>query len=55
MRAIKILKNIRSALNLTQQDLADALGVSRDVVANWENGRVRIPADMLIAAQELLP
>ena len=33
--------------NLTQQKLADALGVSRSTVAMWENGKNEPDNDML--------
>jgi DNA-binding transcriptional regulator YiaG len=33
----------RVLLKLTQTELADTLGVHRNTVANWENGRNNIP------------
>ncbi|OUC15889.1 MAG: hypothetical protein B0A82_04490 [Alkalinema sp. CACIAM 70d] len=30
---------LRKELELTQDDVAKVLGVTRDTVANWENGR----------------
>jgi transcriptional regulator with XRE-family HTH domain len=33
------LRKLRTLQQLTQQELADALGVTQDTVANWENGR----------------
>ncbi|MEQ9001417.1 MAG: helix-turn-helix transcriptional regulator [Coleofasciculus sp. B1-GNL1-01] len=33
------LKKLRMLQNLTQQELADVLGVTQDTVANWERGR----------------
>ncbi len=33
------IKKIRAKLNMTQQELAVALGVSLSTVANWESGR----------------
>lgn len=33
------IKERRKALNLTQQELADRLFVSRQTVSNWENGK----------------
>jgi len=33
------LKQARLATNLTQEDLAEKLGVSRQTISNWENGR----------------
>jgi len=32
---------IRKAKGWTQQELADALGVARASVANWETGRIK--------------
>ena len=33
------LKQARLAANLTQEDLAEKVGVSRQTISNWENGR----------------
>lgn len=41
------LRNLRSERNLSQQQLAQKLYVSRSSIANWENGR-RIPDLLLI-------
>ncbi|MBN1776838.1 MAG: helix-turn-helix transcriptional regulator [Clostridiales bacterium] len=35
------LKTIRKHMNLTQREFAELIGVSRDVVASWEIGRVQ--------------
>jgi len=37
----KRLKTIRNSMNLTQRQFAALIGVSRDVVASWEIGRVQ--------------
>jgi transcriptional regulator with XRE-family HTH domain len=37
------MKEIRRALKCTQAEFAARLGVTRDVVASWENGRVEPP------------
>jgi DNA-binding transcriptional regulator YiaG len=34
------VKHVRQALSLTQQQFADRLGVSREIVNRWENGRL---------------
>lgn len=34
----KIIKNARSRKNMTQVDLADAMGISYQAVSNWERG-----------------
>ena len=34
----KIIKNARNAKNMTQMDLADAMGISYQAVSNWERG-----------------
>ena len=34
------IKDIREALNLSQREFGERLGVSRDVISNIENGRV---------------
>ena len=37
----------RRAQNLTQQEIADQLGVAQQTYAQWETGRARIQVDML--------
>ena len=37
------MKEIRRTLKWTQAEFATHLGVTRDVVASWENGRVEPP------------
>lgn len=37
------LKNIRLARNLSQQDLANMVGIDRANISRWENGTVEIP------------
>lgn len=37
----KRLKTIRNTMNLTQRQFAELIGVSRDVIASWEIGRVQ--------------
>jgi transcriptional regulator with XRE-family HTH domain len=41
------LKTIRKTMKLTQQQFAERIGVSRDVVASWEIGRVQPSEAML--------
>jgi DNA-binding XRE family transcriptional regulator len=36
---VKSFMELRKELGLTQRDIAVALGVTEDTVANWENGR----------------
>jgi HTH-type transcriptional regulator / antitoxin PezA len=43
----KRLKMIRKAMNLTQRQFAERIGVSRDVVASWEIGRVQ-PSEAIL-------
>lgn len=37
----KEIKELRKKLKLTQQELADKIGVDRVTVARWENGNKR--------------
>ena len=41
------LKTIRKTMKLTQQQFARKIGVSRDIVASWEIGRVQPSEAML--------
>lgn len=42
------LKAARVNANLTQEEVAEKLGVSKHTVINWENGKVRPKKYMLI-------
>lgn len=42
------IKRLRKAHNLTQVELADNLGVSKQCVSNWENDYIQPSIDMLI-------
>ena len=43
MNGLKIrLSAVRVNAGLSQQDIADKMGVSRITVGNWENGKVKI-------------
>ena len=41
------LKTIRKSMSLTQRQFAEQIGVSRDVVASWEIGRVQ-PSEAIV-------
>lgn len=42
------VKQLRKYLGKTQSEFGSSLGVTRDVVANWENGRVIVPDSVVI-------
>ncbi len=42
------IRQLRSARNLSQVDLARALGVTKQSVSNWENNNIQPSIDMLI-------
>lgn len=42
------IKHLRLARNLTQVDLAKALGVTKQSISNWENDNIQPSIDMLI-------
>lgn len=43
----------RVRLDLTQDELAEKLKVSRDAVKKWENGETPVKSSMLIAMSDL--
>lgn len=47
------LKRRRKELGMTQQDVANRLGVERELVSMWENGKVRIPDHRLASLENL--
>lgn len=48
------LQRARSALKMTQQELATALGVARNTVARWEMGSWGIPTTTTLAVKSLV-
>lgn len=48
------LKRMRERAGMTQQALADLLGVHRQTVTRWENGAAEIPTLAAISARWLL-
>lgn len=47
------LKAARVNANMTQQELADKLGVSRHSLSTWETGRVKVSRRTLLAISSL--
>ena len=47
------LQTLRKQKNLTQEELAEALGVSRQAVSKWENGSSEPSPSNLIAIAKL--
>lgn len=43
----KRIAELRKTQGLTQQQLADALGIAQQTLAHYEGGRIRAPASML--------
>ena len=50
----KNIKNLRINANLTQEDLAEKLFVTRQTVSNYENGKSRPDVDMIVKIGEIL-
>ncbi|KVO43190.1 XRE family transcriptional regulator [Burkholderia ubonensis] len=48
------IANARKAHGLTQQQLADSLGIAQQTLAHYEGGRSRLPASMLPTLAQLL-
>ena len=48
------IKSLRIARNLTQQELADEMGVARQMVSRWENGERNIYAKQLVEIAKVL-
>ena len=49
----KKIKEARLERNLTQMNLADAMGVSYQAVSNWENGKTEPDIDTLTKLAEV--
>ncbi|MEM5425738.1 helix-turn-helix domain-containing protein [Paraburkholderia ferrariae] len=48
------IANARRAHGMTQQQLAEALGIAQQTMAHYEGGRSRVPASMLPTLADLL-
>ena len=43
-----IIKNLRKKQNLTQEEMANKLGISRQAISNWETGKNLPDIEMLV-------
>jgi len=43
LQMIREMKTTRNSLQMTQEQFGAHLGVTRNTVARWENGRLKIP------------
>ena len=50
----KNIRRLRTAQNMTQDQLAEALHVTRQTVSNYETGRSRPDADTLVLLAQVL-
>lgn len=46
------IRQLRLARNLSQVDLANALGVTKQSISNWENNNIQPSIDMLVRLAE---
>lgn len=46
------IKDLREDSDISQKELADALGISQRAYSHYENGTRKIPLDILIALAE---
>ena len=53
MQLGKRIKELRIENNLTQEELAEQLGVSFQAVSRWENGNYLPPADILLVMSQI--
>lgn len=47
------LKRWRARVRMTQKEIAQRLGISRERYANWENGKARPPAEFVAGLIQL--
>ncbi len=47
------IRQLRNAHNISQVQLADKLGVSKQSVSNWENGNIMPSIEMLVKISKL--
>ena len=49
-----MIRKLRRALDITQRELAEKLGVERSTVAKWEEGKSKPRAEMLAKIAQVL-
>ena len=54
MQTYEILKNIREKNNLTQDQMAERIGVTRQAISRWETGETYPNAYQLVAVCQVL-
>ena len=47
------IRKMRNAIGITQVELADRLGVTKQCVSNWENGNICPSVEMVIKLAQL--
>ena len=50
----KNIKELRNSKNISQEDLAKTLNVTRQAISNWENNKAQPDIDMLMAISKAL-
>ena len=53
MEPNKEIKSIRNKLSLSQREIAAIIGTNRNIYADYEIGRTRLPADIYIKIKAL--
>jgi DNA-binding transcriptional regulator YiaG len=53
-RTLDEMRELRVSLNLSQDNLADLLGVDRSMISRWENGQTRPDYDNLVRLYRIL-
>lgn len=49
----KRIANLRQQQSMTQQQLAEALGIAQQTLGHYEVGRIRMPASMLLTLSQI--
>ncbi len=50
----KIISQLRIDRGLTQKELAERMGIPRSLITDYERGRLRLHADIIISLSEVL-
>lgn len=49
------IRAIRTSLNISQAAISKALGIPRSQYADYELGRIRLPADIYVRVKAMMP